>query len=180
MSIFNNPCYPWEFPFPGANALAVPQLAEKIHRNMSAIVAASGTDGARSAATAAIRKAKEAGSLSESDVQRLTAVVSTDSYDARKLYLESLDDPTASEFAGMLLGVIQLPRDRGTGSASAYGTESGSGSGSASAASASTDSPHGHTFSDLDLIALGLMAGPIAAVAVGIVMASEHVSFPSG
>jgi hypothetical protein len=159
VTIFD-PCYPWQFPFPWVNALAVPQLAEKIHRNIDAIVAASGTDGARSTTMAAIQKAKDAGDLTETDVQRLTAIVNTDSADAHKLYLEALDDPTASEFAAMLLAVIQLPRARGTGPAQTPAT---------------TDTPHVHVFTDADLVALGLLGGPIVAIGIGIALASEHI-----
>lgn len=162
MSIHQDEHYPSGFAVPRISALAIPQLAAKIDRHVSAVLSVSGTDAARSTTMAAIQRAQGDGDLSESDVQRLTAIVTTDDYDAHALYLEALDDPTGSEFAAVLLGLAQLRRDPAT---------------APTPTARSADEPHTHVFSDADLIALGLLGGPITAVAIGLAVASEHIHF---
>ena len=152
MSILSDPCNPpWDLPIPKPLAYAVPQLAETVHRRIAAIATTNDTNRTRDSATAAIQQAAEANRLSESDVQRLMTVLTTDTADAHQLYLDSLDDPRATDLAGAILGLIQLRQD------------------------SPTDDDHVHALTDGDLILLAVVGGPAVAIGVGIALVAEHV-----
>jgi hypothetical protein len=137
---------------PPLTAFAAPQLTEFYHRHIARVVSASGTEDARTSAANTVRQAAEDGRLSASDVDRLMKLVTTDNANVHQLYLESLDDPRASDLAGALLGVIQSRK------------------------TPATDEPHTHVLTDGDLIVLGIAGGPIMALGVAMALAYEHVT----
>jgi enoyl-CoA hydratase/carnithine racemase len=78
-------------------------------------------------------------------------LITSDTADVHQLYLDTLDDPQATDLAGAILGMIQLRKDT------------------------PTDDNHVHALTDSDLVVLAVVGGPVMAVGIGLALLSEHV-----